>query len=92
MALLAGRGLGSEQADGAISAMRRMNSSAASTTPTDTATTMSKTTGEPEAGQQHEGVAARRDAQDVGEVLRLGHVPRDDEQQRREPRHGQSAR
>ena len=43
--------------------MRRMKSSAASTTPTETAITMSKTTVSTKQSEQHDDVAPRRDAQ-----------------------------
>ena len=75
--------------DSVSSAIRRMNRSAASTKPTDTATTMSTSTVSRKQVEQHEHVALGRDAHDADEVVHLGHVPGDEQQQRGERRHRQ---
>ena len=41
-----------------------------------------------QAGQQHQHIAARGDAQGMGDVMRFAHVPRHHQQQRRQGGHG----
>ena len=81
------RGPAASRASAFVStAIRRMNSSAASTTPTVTAITMSNTTVSTK--QVSSTMTSLRGAirSEAHEVARLGHVPRDDEQQRRRAR------
>ena len=67
--------------------MRFMKSSAASTTPTPMATTMSKTTVRTKQVSEHRDVAPRRDAHGVHEVAHVAHVPGHEEEQRGQRRH-----
>ena len=69
------------------SAMRRMKSSAASTTPTETATTMSKRTVSTKQVSSTRTSLFGATLHDADEVAHLGHVPRDEQEQRGERGH-----
>ncbi len=74
-----------------MSAIRRMNSSAASTTPTDTATTMSNTTVRTKQVTSTSTSLRGATRSTCAKCFGLGHVPGDQQQQRRQARHRQVA-